>query len=72
VASVFPVARCGPGRLDPWKKGIPPRRRHRLWPGWFWRALCDVAKTGAGPGGTLSGTQREMIGDMNERLYGRR
>jgi hypothetical protein len=72
VTSAPPAARRGPGRPGPWKKGPPVRRRHRLWPAWFWKQLADAADTGCWAGGGPSEACARMIGDMNQQMYGYR
>lgn len=53
-------------KSDPWKKGIRPRPNRSLWPESFWKKLMDVAW------GKVEGNWIEMIGDINETMYGKR
>lgn len=53
-------------KSDPWKKGFRPRPNRNLWPESFWKKLMDVAW------GKTKGSWVEMVGDMNEFMYGKR
>jgi hypothetical protein len=54
-----------PVKSDPYRKGKrKPVQSFQLWPGGFWKRLCEVARAG--------GDWVSLIGDMNERYYGKR
>lgn len=58
-------------KSDPWKKGARKRRRRfQLWPEEFWRKISDYWRGKRDKGDNRSWI--EMIGDMNEELYGKR
>jgi hypothetical protein len=61
-------------KTSPWDKGKRPRRkRSGLWSGTFWRKLVKQAKSDQHVHGReISPVCLEMIGDMNEWLYGNR
>jgi hypothetical protein len=55
-------------KSSPWQKAGKPRRQRKLrvWPGWFWKQIIDAGC------GFFTPQVLTMIGDMNERMYGKR
>lgn len=59
-----------PVKSNPYEKGKRQRRRHSLWPLWFWKVLVKEAQSHWNK--KMPDEIVAMIGDMNERLYGMR
>jgi hypothetical protein len=62
-------------KSNPYKKGLRPRRIHKLWPGRFWKRLCEQAKDDQSfrprhATRWMSSECRRLIQEINEELYG--
>lgn len=62
-------------KSDPWKRNRPRKPARGLWPDRFWRDIASLSAERRMAGWTQPGIHEEviaLIGDINERMYGKR